>query len=57
MDFLAIGCKDVDWNHVAKDIVQWWTFVNTVMNIHFAKYQGPTNQVTTTELVGLCHVN
>jgi hypothetical protein len=28
-----IGCKDVDWIHLAQDRDQWWAVVNTVMNI------------------------
>jgi hypothetical protein len=31
----GIGCEVVDWIHVALDSVQWWSFVNTVMNFQF----------------------
>jgi 3-oxoacyl-ACP reductase-like protein len=36
MDLKEIGCENVDWIcglHIAQDRDQWWTFVNTVMNV------------------------
>jgi len=32
MDLKAIGYEDVDWIKLAQDRVQWWDFVNMVMN-------------------------
>jgi hypothetical protein len=29
----AIGYEDLDWIHLAKNGNQWWTLVNTVMNL------------------------
>jgi hypothetical protein len=40
MDLSDIGCEDVDWIHVAQDRVQWWAFVNTVMNIRVPCKEG-----------------
>jgi len=28
-----IGCKDVEWSHVAPDSVKWQVLVNILMNI------------------------
>jgi len=33
MDLWAIGWEGADWMHVAHDRDQWWTLVNTVMNL------------------------
>jgi hypothetical protein len=33
MDLKAIGHESVDWIHLAQDRDQWWTPVNTVMNL------------------------
>jgi hypothetical protein len=33
MDLIATGCEDVYWLQVAQGRVQWWAFVNTVMNL------------------------
>jgi hypothetical protein len=33
MNLREIGWVAVDWIHVAQDRVQWWVFVNTVMNL------------------------
>jgi hypothetical protein len=33
MDFRETGREGVDWIHLTKDRDQWWTVVNTVMNI------------------------
>jgi hypothetical protein len=30
-----IRWRDVDWMHLAQDTDQWWSFVNTVMNLRF----------------------
>jgi hypothetical protein len=32
MDLKAIGYEDVDWTYVVQNRVQWWDFVNMVMN-------------------------
>jgi hypothetical protein len=37
MDFTEIGCKGVDWIHLAQDMVQWQDTVNTVINFCFHK--------------------
>jgi hypothetical protein len=28
-----IACEDMDWIHLTQDAVQWWAFVNTVINL------------------------
>jgi hypothetical protein len=33
MDFREIGIDGPNWILVAQDSVQWWDFVNTVMNL------------------------
>jgi hypothetical protein len=33
MDFREIGIDGANWIHLAKDIVHWWAFVSTVMNL------------------------
>jgi hypothetical protein len=33
MDLGEIGIGGANWIRVARDRVQWWTFVNTVMNL------------------------
>jgi hypothetical protein len=33
MDRKEISCKDVEWIRFAKDRVQRWNFVNTVMEL------------------------
>jgi hypothetical protein len=33
MDLREIGWEGVDWIHLAQDRDQWWTLVNTVMNL------------------------
>jgi hypothetical protein len=33
MDFREIGFDGVNWIRLAQDRVQWWAFVNTVMNL------------------------
>jgi hypothetical protein len=33
MDLKEVVCKGVGWIHLAEDRVQWWTLVNTVLNI------------------------
>jgi hypothetical protein len=30
--FKEIACEDMDWVHHAQDRVQWWDFVNALMN-------------------------
>jgi len=34
MDMKQTG-RDVEWIHMAQDTDQWWTVVNTVMNLLF----------------------
>jgi hypothetical protein len=34
MNLWEIGWEGVGWVHRAQDRVQWWAFVNTVMNLH-----------------------
>jgi hypothetical protein len=34
MDFREIGINWVNWIWLAQNTVQWWAFVNTVMNLH-----------------------
>jgi hypothetical protein len=33
MDLGEIGIDGADWIRLAQDRVQWWAFVNTVMNL------------------------
>jgi hypothetical protein len=33
MDLREIGCEDVDWIYLAKDMGKWRALVNTVMNL------------------------
>jgi hypothetical protein len=33
LDLKEIGREGVDWIHLAQDTDQWWTFMNTVMNL------------------------
>jgi hypothetical protein len=33
MDLREIGWDDMDWTDLAQDRGQWWTLVNTVMNL------------------------
>jgi hypothetical protein len=33
MDLREIGIEGVNWIQLAQDRVQWWAFVNTVMNL------------------------
>jgi hypothetical protein len=33
MDLREIGIDGANWIRLAKDRVQWWAFVNTVMNL------------------------
>jgi hypothetical protein len=33
MGFREIGIDGTNWIHLAQDRVQWWAFVNTVMNL------------------------
>jgi hypothetical protein len=34
-DLREIGWRGMDWIHLAEDMNQWRTFVNTVMNLRF----------------------
>jgi hypothetical protein len=40
MDLRAIGWEGVEWMYLAQDRVQWWDFVNTVMNLRVAEKAG-----------------
>jgi hypothetical protein len=33
LDLTEIGINGANWIQLAQDTVQWWVFVNTVMNI------------------------
>jgi hypothetical protein len=33
MDLREIGIDGANWIRLAEDSLQWWTFVNTVMNL------------------------
>jgi hypothetical protein len=33
MDLMEIGWEGVDWTYLDQDMDQWWTVVNTVMNL------------------------
>jgi hypothetical protein len=33
MDLREIGINEANWIQLAQDRVQWWTCVNTVMNL------------------------
>jgi hypothetical protein len=33
LDFRKIACEGINWMHLAQVRVQWWAFVNLVMNI------------------------
>jgi hypothetical protein len=33
MDLMEIGIDGASWIRLAQDRVQWWAFVNTVMNL------------------------
>jgi hypothetical protein len=33
MDLREIGIDEVNWIRLARNRVQWWNFVNTVMNL------------------------
>jgi hypothetical protein len=33
MDLKETGHDDVDWIHLAEERIQWWAFVNMVMNL------------------------
>jgi hypothetical protein len=35
IDFREIGINGVNWIRLARDRVQWWSFVSTVMNFQF----------------------
>jgi hypothetical protein len=35
MDLRDIGIDGVNWTWLAQDMVQWWAFVNMVMNLWF----------------------
>jgi hypothetical protein len=30
-----IGCETMDWIRLARDMIQWWALVKTVLNIGF----------------------
>jgi hypothetical protein len=34
MGLKETGCEVIDWVYPAQDRIQWWAFVNTVMNLH-----------------------
>jgi hypothetical protein len=34
LDLREIGIDGVNWIWLARDRVQWWAFVNAVMNLH-----------------------
>jgi hypothetical protein len=40
MDLMEIGIDGPNWIRLARDRVQWQTFVNTVMNLGFHKKAG-----------------
>jgi hypothetical protein len=40
IDLKEIVCERVDWIQLDQDVVQWWAFVNTVMNIQFPERRG-----------------
>jgi hypothetical protein len=40
MDLGEIGIDVANWIRLAQDRVQWWAFVNTVMNLGFRKKAG-----------------
>jgi hypothetical protein len=40
MEVTGIGYKDTDWVQLAHDRVQWYTFINTVMELHDLENQG-----------------
>jgi hypothetical protein len=40
MDIKEMGWEDVDWIHVIQDRAQWWTVVNTGMNLRVPKKAG-----------------
>jgi hypothetical protein len=33
LDLRGIGIDGANWIQLAQDMVQWWAFVNTVMNL------------------------
>jgi hypothetical protein len=33
LDLREVGIYDANWIQLAQDRVQWWAFVNTVMNL------------------------
>jgi hypothetical protein len=35
MEFREIGMDGANWVRLAQDRVQWWAFVNTIMNLRF----------------------
>jgi hypothetical protein len=35
MDFLEVGCRDMDWIELAQDRDRWRALVNAVMNLKF----------------------
>jgi hypothetical protein len=37
MNIKEIGYEDVDWIHLSQDGIQWWVFVNTVINLRVPK--------------------
>jgi hypothetical protein len=37
LDLREIGIDEANWIRLAQDRVQWWAFVNTVMNLRFHK--------------------
>jgi hypothetical protein len=37
MDLREMGIDGANWIRLAQDRVQWWPFVNTVMNLRFHK--------------------
>jgi hypothetical protein len=35
MDLREIGINEVNWIQLAQDMVQWWAFVNTIIDLWF----------------------
>jgi len=35
MDFGEVGIDEANWIQLAQDMVQWWAFVNTIIDLWF----------------------
>jgi hypothetical protein len=45
IDLKEIGCDDMDCNHLAHGVVQWWSLVNKLVNLRFLQAAGSPSVV------------